>query len=72
VDKDVAKAIRETLSGNPVLRMASRDASFIIMKGVVTLKGKVADESQRSAIVESISKLPGVDRVIDQLSIVPP
>jgi len=70
-DKQVAQAIRETLSSNAVLRMASRDVDFIIIKGIVTLQGKVADETQRTAIIDSISKLPGVDRVVDQLSIVP-
>lgn len=70
-DKQVAQAIRETLSSDAVLRMASRDVDFIIIKGIVTLQGKVADETQRTAIIDSISKLPGVDRVVDQLSIVP-
>lgn len=42
---------------------AYRDIRFEVSEGVVTLKGRVARDEQRTALAQALSRLPGVDRV---------
>lgn len=67
LDLDVAKSVRHLLHENPHLGPASKNIFATVDKGVVTLTGTVPSEHDRDEIVGRISKLPGVDRVDDQL-----
>jgi osmotically-inducible protein OsmY len=44
----------------------------VVEKGVVTLTGECPDKSTESMCVQSVSSIPGVKNVVDNLSITPP
>ncbi len=67
VDQGVAEAIHRVLRGDANLAAASRKVQASVRKGVVTLRGTVPTDHDREEIISRISKLPGVDRVEDQL-----
>ena len=64
-DIATAAAIRRSIQQDPAL--ADANVKVKVKKGVVTLRGRVPSELERQAILQRIDKLPGVDRVVDQL-----
>ncbi len=70
MDRETSRAVRQVLQ-RPSLAAASQNVSVAVKKGVVRLSGAVPDASSRSAIVNAISQLPGVDRVQDELVLRP-
>ncbi len=69
LDMAVADAVRQTLDGEPALTSASKHVAVTVNKGVVTVRGIVPSAAQRDELVERIGKIPGVDRVDDQLHV---
>lgn len=69
IDSRVASLIHQTLKEDPSLAPAAKDLSVKVEKGVVTLRGSVPTAQDQAAVVDRISKLPGVDQVNDQLKV---
>jgi hyperosmotically inducible protein len=50
-------------------KMPERDVSFDVNNGVVTLKGNVASQQQRTAMEKMAAAVPGVQQVVNQIEI---
>jgi hypothetical protein len=65
-DKDLLKTINQKISRTGT---ASR-ITAVVRQGTVTLTGNIPYEAQRNPIVKSVSRIPGVRSVVDQLKFV--
>ncbi len=68
-DKDLSRTVRLRLSrmgGGTEARL-----SATVEHGVVTLTGTLQFDTQRAPILKTISTIPGVYRVVDQLQVMP-
>ena len=65
-DRGIAHGVRKALDED---RSASADVSYAVSAGIVTLKGSVTDEARRSAIVQRVGKVDGVQRIDDRLTV---
>ncbi len=66
-DIAVAKAVRASLRSNQELGPAGEEIRVKVSKGVVTLRGTLPPGADRTALVTRISKMPGVDGIVDEL-----
>lgn len=69
VDVEITRQIREAVSMNSALSVEARTCTIVTRGGVVTLRGGVADESERQAIASVAHRTRGVSRVEDLLSL---
>ncbi len=69
LDKNVVKAIHDTLANDPALAVSSQNVSVKVRKGVVTLRGTVPTEEARNRVVARVSAVPGVDKLRDELKV---
>jgi hypothetical protein len=65
-DKDLLKTINQKISRTGT----SSRITAVVRQGTVTLTGNIPYEAQRTPIVKSVSRIPGVRSVIDQLKFV--
>lgn len=68
-DLAIASSVSTVLNNDPAFAGISQNVLATVKKGVVTLRGDTPSENSRVAIVERVSKLPGVVRVHDHLGI---
>ncbi len=68
-DVTVAESVSQLLKGDASLADASRNVQATVNGGVVTLRGNVPTDHDRDEIVERVSRLPNVVRVVDQLGV---
>jgi hypothetical protein len=66
-NQKVADAIAANLRQSGQLRRYSVDISY--QGGTATLTGLVADQAQREEVLRIVQGVPGVDRVLDQLTL---
>ena len=64
-DWQLAEEIRSLLMSDPTL--GKEQMAAVVNNGVVTLRGHVRNEKERERLREQIGRLPGVQRVDDQL-----
>ena len=64
-DKELVKAVSKRLQ-----RGGAGGLTADILRGTVTLKGKIRYESQRRPILKIVNSIAGVQRVIDQIQLV--
>jgi hypothetical protein len=69
VDIAVARSISQLFRVDPGMAAMVSNVETTVDRGVVTLRGSVPNENVRDTIVQRIGKLPGVDRVDDQLGV---
>jgi hypothetical protein len=65
-DKDLLKTINQKISRTGT----SSRITAAVRQGTVTLTGNIPYEAQRNPIIKSVSRIPGVRSVIDQLKFV--
>jgi hypothetical protein len=68
-DDRLAQSLDELLKVDPGLASTSHDVTIAVEKGLVTLRGTVPSEQARDRMVESISRVPGVEGINDRLSV---
>lgn len=66
-DYAVAREIRSVLRQEPTLGAAADHIRVKVTKGVVLLRGTLPPGADRDALHARLEKLPGVDRIDDQL-----
>jgi osmotically-inducible protein OsmY len=67
-DKDLLKAVNQRLMRSGAGSQARITA--VIQHGAVTLTGTLQYAIQRSPILKEVGRVPGVSRVVDQLTLV--
>jgi osmotically-inducible protein OsmY len=65
-DKELSKTISKRLQ-----RGGGGGLSADVLRGTVTLKGKIRYESQRRPLLKILNSIAGVRRIIDQLQLEP-
>ena len=68
-DSDVTQHVSQSLS-NRGMRAPCR-VSVTTQKGTVTLTGKIQYEHQRQLAVQTVRGVEGVNRIVDQLQVIP-
>jgi osmotically-inducible protein OsmY len=68
-DFDITRSIRQALMHDEDLSLEAKNVAVITQDGVVTLKGFVQTEAEKSAIHEHAEKVAGVRRVEDRVRV---
>ncbi len=68
-DIAVAAAVRTNLRSEPGLGGAAERIRVKVSKGIVTLQGALPPAVDHQALISRLEKLPGVDRIEDQLQV---
>ncbi len=68
-DIAITKAIRQGVLDMPSPSVAAKNIKIVTVDGVVTLRGPVATEAEKTAVEALAKKAPGVTRVDNQLEI---
>jgi hyperosmotically inducible protein len=68
-DLEITQKIRQGVVGADGFSMDARNVKIVTANGVVTLRGPVESDRERTRIVEMAQKTPGVTRVDDQLEV---
>jgi len=66
-DDEIASALLRRVDKAPFV--ATVQVQLTVMDGVVEVAGNVSSESQRQAVLALIEETPGVDRVVDRLTV---
>jgi len=69
VDSDLDKGIDKNVDAALVQRKLNHDVRFDVKNGVVTLKGSVKSESQRTAVEKIVAQVPNVKQVVNELEV---
>lgn len=69
VDSDLDSAIDKNLDAVLVQHRLKNDVRYDVKNGVVTLKGNVASESQRSSVERLAKAVPNVKEVVNELDV---
>jgi hyperosmotically inducible periplasmic protein len=70
-DRDMAKQIRQSIVKDKSLSTYAHNVKVISQSGMVTLKGPVRSEEEKSAIEAKAAEIAGKDRVTSQLEVKP-
>ena len=68
-DRDLAKKIRKSIAGDSSLSTYAHNIKVIVRDGMVTLKGPVHTEDEKSAIGAKASEIAGADKVQNELTV---
>ncbi len=68
-DRDLTQKIRQSIMADKSLSTYAHNIKIISRDGVVTLKGPVRSEEEKSVIVAKASAVAGAGKVTDQLSV---
>jgi len=69
VDLGITKTIREDLVKNEALSMDAKNVKVVTADGVVTLRGPVKTDQEKTDIAKVASSVAGVKRVDNQLEV---
>src|SRR5262245_26082598 len=64
-DRTITQGIRQALVADPSLSVEAKNVKIITAKGVVTLRGPVKTQTEKSTIVQAAQQVAGVMRVDD-------
>jgi hypothetical protein len=68
-DVEVTRQIRQAITSDDTMSTEAQNITIVTDGGVVTLRGSVDDEAERSTIAAIATRTPGVSRVDNQLEI---
>jgi len=68
-DRDLAKKIRRSITSDSSLSTYAHNVKVIVRDGMVTLKGPVKSEDEKSAIGTKASDIAGADKVQNELTV---
>jgi hyperosmotically inducible protein len=69
VQSDMDKAIEKNVEAVLTKHNWNKDVSYKVKQGVVTLKGKVNSQSQRSMVEKTVAATPNVAQVVNELEV---
>lgn len=68
-DRAITQRARQNVVGQDELSMNAKNVKIITRDGVVTLRGPVASEAEKSSVIQLVKGVDGVKRVEDQLEV---
>ncbi len=69
-DRTITRDIRQAIVGDNALSTVAENVKIITVNGVVTLRGPVRDEREKTLIASKAQSVAGVARVDNQLEII--
>jgi len=69
VQSDMDKAIEKNVEAVLTKHKWNKDVSYKVKQGVVTLKGKVNSQSQRTMVEKTVAATPDVAQVVNELEV---
>jgi hyperosmotically inducible protein len=69
VQSDMDKAIEKNVSAVLTKHKWDHDVKYDVKQGVVTLKGKVSSQSQRTMVEKVVAATPNVTQVVNELEV---
>jgi len=72
VDQHIAKQIRSSIMKDKSLSTYAHNIKIIAQAGMVTLKGPVRSEDEKSAVEAKAKKIAGASNVTSELTVAPP
>jgi hyperosmotically inducible protein len=69
VDSDLDSGINKNLDAMLVQHKLKNDVRYDVSKGVVTLKGNVPSQNQRSSVQKLAEQVPNVKQVVNELEV---
>lgn len=69
VDRELAKKIRKSIVGDSSLSTYAHNVKVIVRDGMVTLKGPVKSEEEKTAVGARAKNIAGADKVQNQLTV---
>jgi osmotically-inducible protein OsmY len=70
-DRDITRDIRRSITQDKSLSTYAHNVKIIAQNGMVTLKGPVRSEEEKSAIEAKAAQIVGKDKVTSQLEVKP-
>ena len=70
-DQDITQQIRQSITKDEFLSTYAHNVKIISQNGMVTLKGSVRSEDEKSAIETKAIEVVGKDKVTNQLEVKP-
>ena len=70
-DRDIARDIRRSITADKSLSTYAHNVKIISQNGMVTLKGPVRSEEEKSAIEAKAAEIVGKEKVTSQLEVKP-
>ena len=68
-DREIARGIRQSIMLDKVLFTHAQNVKIISQNGIVTLKGSVPSQKEKSAIEAKAAEIVGEDGVLSQLEV---
>ena len=68
-DRELAKKIRKAIAGDSSLSSYAHNVKVIVRDGMVTLKGPVKSEDEKSAVGAKANDIAGADKVQNELTV---
>ena len=69
VDSDLDSAIDKNFSATLEQHRLKKDVKYEVANGVITLKGNVASQAQRSSVEKLAGQVPNVQQVVNELEV---
>ena len=69
-DRTITRDIRRAIVGDDALSLVAENVKIVTVDGVVTLRGPVRDEQEKTLIASKARAIAGVTRVENQLEII--
>lgn len=70
-DVEITRLVRENVMGDDDLSFTSKNCMIVTQNAVVTLRGSVPSQAERSAIEADVHRVEGVRRIDNQLEVSP-
>ena len=70
-DREIARGIRRSIVQDKSLSTYAHNVKIVSQNGIVTLKGPVRSEEEKSAIEAKAAEIAGKDKVTSQLEVKP-
>ncbi len=70
-DREIARGIRRSIAQDKSLSTYAHNVKIVSQNGIVTLKGPVRSEEEKSAIEAKAAEIAGKDKVTSQLEVKP-
>jgi hyperosmotically inducible protein len=70
-DREIARKIRRSLTQDKTLSTYAHNVKIITQDGMVTLKGPVRSDEEKTAVEAKAAEIAGADKVTSQLEVKP-
>ena len=71
-DRALTQQLRKAITQDKSMSTYAHNVKVVTQNGQITLSGPVRSDEEKRALVEKAAEVAGQDRIVDQMSVVPP